>query len=278
MKWWPRSNSTATPARPTKPRPWLFYTLLGVGFYLLFLVNSLPASWVAWAVTKYSGKSVVLTQAQGSLWRGQGEILLNLPPSPPQSIGRTQWSVNPLWLLTGKVGIQLTFDDSLLQGQLHLRAGLQSIAIHQGQLTAPAVIVGNIYTPAKLFSPQGTIQIKTDAMEYSPQGLEGLTTIVWQQAASGLSPVQPLGDYRISLQGKGANAAIKLETIDGKLQLAGTGNWDLFNNGLLRFSGNASARQQQEELKPLLQLLGREQGGRRIISFNTRLLLHKKRP
>jgi general secretion pathway protein N len=80
--------------------------------------------------------------------------------------------------------------------------------------------------------------------------------------SSRLSTLKPMGSYRISLLG-GATPSIALETLEGSLQLAGSGQWV---GSKLRFEGFASAAPERlEALSNLLNIIGRRDGARAII-------------
>jgi general secretion pathway protein N len=79
----------------------------------------------------------------------------------------------------------------------------------------------------------------------------------WNQATSGLTDIAPLGDYRIVLQGEGADLKVSLTTLTGKLKLAGNGQIQF--GRALSFSGTAQAAPDQKEaLSDLLHHIGPE--------------------
>ena len=73
-----------------------------------------------------------------------------------------------------------------------------------------------------------------------------------------------MGSYRLTLSG-GPTPALKLETLEGSLQLTGNGQWV---GGKLRFDGVASATpERQEALANLLNIIGRRDGARALIKI-----------
>jgi general secretion pathway protein N len=73
-----------------------------------------------------------------------------------------------------------------------------------------------------------------------------------------------MGSYRITLMG-GTAPTVRVDTIDGPLQLSGTGQWV---GRRLRFRGEASAEPDSEAaLSNLLNIMGRRSGARSIITF-----------
>ena len=79
--------------------------------------------------------------------------------------------------------------------------------------------------------------------------------------------MRPIGSYRLSLAG-GANRApptLQLQTIEGSLSLVGSGRW---TGSHWSFQGEASAAPEREQaLGNLLNMVGRRQGARSIISL-----------
>nr|WP_309246731.1 type II secretion system protein N [Ramlibacter montanisoli] len=92
----------------------------------------------------------------------------------------------------------------------------------------------------------------------------GRAELVALRVASRLSTLRPMGSYRITLEG-GSQATLRLETLEGSLQLSGTGQWV---GRRLRFRGEASAVPGREAaLANLLNIIGRRTGERSLISI-----------
>jgi general secretion pathway protein N len=80
------------------------------------------------------------------------------------------------------------------------------------------------------------------------------------EVASRLSPIRPLGAYRVRMDWQGQQAQLQLTSLAGPMLLNGNGGID---KGRFHFSGRAQAASGQEErLANLLNLLGqRRQDG-----------------
>jgi general secretion pathway protein N len=87
--------------------------------------------------------------------------------------------------------------------------------------------------------------------------------------SSRISTLAPLGSYRFSLTADGANPGttqMRLTTLEGGLQLSGQGS--LSPGGKSRFMGEAMAAPGREEaLNNLLNIIGRRQGPRSILTI-----------
>jgi general secretion pathway protein N len=127
---------------------------------------------------------------------------------------------------------------------------------------------------AGLGTPWNTLQIEGD-LRLETQGLSvewsagrpavaGRAELVAQRVASRLSTLRPMGSYRITLQG-GTPATLRLDTLEGSLQLSGTGQWV---GARLHFRGEARAAPDREAaLANLLNIIGRRSGPRSLISI-----------
>lgn len=240
---------------------WLKYTALGLLFYAVFLVATVPATWLAWGITRVSHGTINLSQPSGRLWHGNGELVVLLPKATRFSFGHTEWRVNPLWLLTGRLDLGLNTSGSMIQLNGVLRFSRATIYLKDITAVFPAEIASRFYSPIRLLSPKGQIRFSTASLAIKQNAIQGNAELQWQGAGSKLSSVDPLGDYRLVVTGDGETARLELETVRGDLVLSGRGGWDIANEGRIEFVGNAKPRARRLELEPILRLLGRDQGG-----------------
>lgn len=253
---------------------WYGYLFLGVSAYLVFLVVTIPATWLSWGLARITHGAVHLNEEHGSVWLGQARLIVHYPRSTPRDFGQTEWRVNPLWLPLARLQISLkaTGAQSDLMGAVGITP--KRIVLQRSHISADAQMASTFYTPARLLAPKGRLRFSADNLALDKNGLHGNAVITWESAASGLSSVQPLGDYRIDISGTGADAALKLTTLRGDLQLSGTGRWQLLETGELQFNGVARPGSRGQELQSLLNLFGKDQGGgRRTLRLRTRLPL-----
>ena len=274
MKFWRRAKNPEATGQKKVRKPWVAYAALGVSLYVIFLLATLPAAWLAWAINKYSNGALILSQPTGSVWRGSAELLSRYPPSQAQALGRTEWRINPLWLAAGRVRIKAQTLGSRIQGRGLVQLTPGTVRLQETRLAIPASLASQFYAPASLASLKGNFSIDISDLRLDNDGLQGQVEVRWLDAGSALSPVQPLGDYRVTLVGKGKTANINLNTVSGDLELSGRGIWNVTGNGQVRFNGTASPRNRAKELEPMLKLLGRDLGGgRRLLKLNTRITL-----
>ena len=245
----------------------LLYVVLGLVFYLLFLIIQIPASWFAWGLNQYSHGAVRLDPLGGSLWSGNGRLVIYYPQTVPHDFGQTEWSINPGWLFTGRVQMHWRTESPDRRIDTVLRFGGNQTQLLETQAALPASAVSAFYPPASLISPQGQVSLRTGKLVIGG-GLTGNAEIQWQNASSALSSVQPLGTYRLEVSGAGETATLRLTTMQGVLELSGQGQWQA-KTGQVQLTGSAVPRERAAELEPLLKLMGNDQGaGRRALAFN----------
>lgn len=247
----------------------------GLLIVLLTVIAFLPAAWLTPAVEQQSAGRLTLGDPQGSVWRGSaligavnggagndGEVAPLLP-------GRFSWQLSPL-LLLGRV-------DALLQNKEALSAPLpitgswQQWRLGSTAVLLPAERLVAFGAPLNTLQPSGQMRLSWEELlltrSKSGVAIDGRMLLEMTDIASTLSPIKPLGAYRLQLDWHGEKAMLTLATRSGPLMLEGAGQ---FAGGKLRFSGKAQAQEGQEErLAILLNLLGqrRQVGNKNFIAL-----------
>jgi len=254
-----------------KKSRWLLYGIFGLVFYLLFLIIEMPASWFAWGLNRYTQGTVRLDPTAGTLWGGNGRLVIYYPQTTPHDFGKTEWNINPFWLLAGRVqfSLQANYQDRQIKTTLGVARNSFMLKDTEAEFSAP--FAAQIYSPLSLISPQGKVRISAEGLKLSPGKIEGAAALEWLNAGSGLSSVQPLGDYRLEITGADKNTNLKLTTLHGDLEFTGQGQWQP-QSGQVQINGSALPRARAGELESLLSMIGPDQGnGRRSLNINTRL-------
>lgn len=254
---------------PAAPWSWAWGGMAAGG--LLALVLFAPASWLAASLSQVSMGRVRLDDVRGTVWTGSARLLLaggegsNDVAALP---GRLDWRIRPAW---GGVRAQVqaaccTPQPLTLHGQLRWGGGMLLVGDQQSQW--PAAVLAGLGTPWNTLQVEGELLLATRGL--SVEWIEGRVAMTGRAelTASGmssrLSTLRPMGSYRITLNG-GSTSTLQLETLDGALQLAGSGQWV---GSRLRFSGTASAAPDRAAaLANLLNIIGRRSGARSIITI-----------
>ncbi len=267
------ARSTASLHRPASSArtPWAWALLGAVLGALLTLVLFAPAQWLARSVAQASAGQVQLAQAHGTLWNGSAQLLLTGGAASQDRAalpGRVRWQLRPTW---GGLRAQLSAaccTDSPLQLQLRLRWGGAHITLADSQSQWPAAVLAGLGTPWNTLQPQGQLQLRTTNLQADWAAgrmvLGGQAQLDALAMSSRLSTVAPMGSYRFELQG-GEVPTLTLQTLEGSLQLSGSGQWV---GQRLRFAGEATAAPEREAaLANLLNLIGRRSGARSLITL-----------
>jgi general secretion pathway protein N len=256
---------------PTGHAPWRWAVLGASIGVLLALVLYAPARWLTGRVASSTGGQLMLLEPRGTVWTGSAQLVLTGGPGSTDAAmlpTRVDWRLRPAF-----DGLHLMLSSACCTPQpvaMKLRPGLGSTRVEVADTPSrwPAGILAGLGTP------WNTLQLEGD-LDLRPQGLrllwaagrfqvEGRAELTAERVASRLSTLRPMGSYRLTLTG-GSVPALQLSTIDGALQLTGSGQWV---GSRLHFSGEASAAPDRETaLANLLNIIGRRTGARSIITI-----------
>ena len=155
-----------------------------------------------------------------------------------------------------------------MQFELRPRWGGLRLEMADGQSGWPATLLAGLGTPWNTVQASGQLMLSSQALRLELNAgrlqIEGSAQLDVLDLSSRLSTLQPLGSYRLRVEG-GGDTRLSLSTLSGKLQLQGEGQWV---GGRLRFQGQARAEPQHEPaLSNLLNIIGRRQGAQSIITL-----------
>lgn len=243
---------------------------------LLALVLFAPAAWLAQALAAASQQRVLLVQPRGTLWNGSAALVLSAGADSQDAVllpGRLEWTLRPAGL---QAALQLRQDCcmerplllTLQPGFGRLRATLQPPP--DGRLGQwPAAWLSGLGTPWNTLQLGGLLTLNSPGLQFDwVQGrmtLQGSAQFDLLGVSSRLSTLQPLGNYRVQIQGSPQATTLDLSTLQGALQLSGQGQW---SGSRFRFNGEVRAAEGSEAaLNNLVNIIGRRQGARAIITI-----------
>jgi general secretion pathway protein N len=262
----------------------------GLGLALAFITQA-PAHWLTHAVEQASGERVLLPDAQGTVWNGSAQWVLNEGPlniAPSANMARPANTTSLPTRVTWQLGPRI----DLANLRLALSANIASacctpqpvrvdvsplwrglrVQVSDQTSNWPANWLVGLGAPWNTVQPEGQMQLHTTQLQWTHQAgqeqnqgqLQGQAELQMQQLSTRLSTLRPLGTYRVRVQG-GDTMAITLDTLEGSLQLTGSGE---LLNGRVRFNGEASAAPDAEAaLSNLLNILGQRQGAKSILKM-----------
>ena len=248
---------------------WLLAGLLTI---VITIAVFFPATWVAAIVENRTDGRIVLGNAQGTLWRGSATIGAAAGRNDPAGQllpGRFAWHLSPMALL-GSVNAQVENTTALLQ-PVRINGNWRQWRVSSSSIDMPAERLATLGAPLNTLQPSGQMRLAWDTLQIERAGnaanIKGRMTLTMNDIASRLSPIRPLGNYRLAFDWQGQQAKVVLNTQGGPLQLNGNGT---IVNGRLQFSGTAEAAQGYEDrLANLLNLLGQRRriGGKDVIAL-----------
>ena len=251
------------------PRRWALGGALLGG--LLTAALYAPATWLAAVVQSATAGQVLLQEARGTLWNGSARLVLTGGKDSRDHTSlptRLNWTLRPG---LGSASVTLQSDcctSTPVLAQLAPGWNAMTLRLKDSAIELPADMLAGLGTPWNTVALQGQLRLSTAglALQYRAGRAtsQGLTRLEALAVSSRLSPLRPLGSYRLDIQG-GDNAQLHLTTLNGDLQLSGQGQWV---GSRMHFNGEASASPEREAaLSNLLNILGRRQGARSIITF-----------
>jgi general secretion pathway protein N len=230
-----------------------------------------PARWLSHAVENAADGRVILGDARGTVWTGSAQLMLTGGAGSVDMAvlpTRLEWKIRPRW--NGLVADLASECCTSAPVQLRIAPGIGGarVAIADAQSHWPAALLAGLGTPWNTLQFEGDLQLASQGL--SVEWIEGRLAVAGRaelkalRLSSRLSTLRPMGSYRITLAG-GETPTVQLDTLEGNLQLAGSGQWV---GSRLRFSGTASAAPDREAaLSNLLNIIGRRNGASSIITI-----------
>lgn len=258
----------------------------GVGMgAVLGVIAYAPAPWLAQAVWWATDGRLLLAESRGTIWRGDAVVVLTGGAGSREARalpGRLNWQMGLVW---PGVRLNLQQDCCVPQpvaltvrprvGGAQASIGLQQFEDVEGgppvELARwPAAWLSGLGTPWNTLQLEGTARLSARALGVEwVQGrvrLQGEATVALDNVSSSLTTLDHLGSYRLQIQADGqGQAAMRLSTDEGALQLSGQGEW---RPAGVYFRGEALATEaERDALDNLLNIIGRRQGERSVISI-----------
>ncbi len=231
-----------------------------------------PASFLDLALRQAALGRVRLADTSGTIWRGSARLVLaeGAVPGEPEGVvmrglalpGRVSWSLRPLPLVLGLVDATVSIDAT--RPPVRISGNPAELRVGAGSLDLPSAELSRLGSPWNTIKPSAALSMRWNALVIRQGVLDGRASIELRDTASAMTPVRPLGTYRIDVTGTGRNVSLSLATLSGPLQLQGSGTWE--RRAGVRFTATARADgPERAQLLSLLALIGRREGDRTII-------------
>lgn len=234
-----------------------------------------PARWLAWGVGQASHGQMQWPNARGSVWQGSAQLTLSGGAGSRDAHtlpGRLHWHIQPGWP-SWRITLQADCCmDRPIEAQVQAGLSTLSLQLNDHPSRWPAAWLSGLGAPWNTLQAEGQLQLRTESLRVQWAAgrlqMQGLLELQAQAMSSRLSPLKPMGSYRVQIRGTPQGTAtpeLQLSTLQGPLQLQGQGQWV---GSRLRFTGEASAEAGTEAaLSNLLNIIGRRQGERSLLSL-----------
>ncbi|RKW38412.1 MAG: type II secretion system protein N [Lautropia sp.] len=289
---WPwRWHAVANDSRRSKSvkpawfGPWskgriALWTVLSLLVALVTALVLAPASMADWGLKVATHGRVRLADASGSIWHGQGKVVLvdvaalaarerdkpdAVLPLPGVLVpGTIRWDIQVLPLLIGRVQV-LARHDSMAQ-PVEISGTFARPRFSAGSIRLPNVSLSRLGSPWSTVQPTASLALSWEPFEIVNGKANGVASIELRDVASALTPVRPLGAYRLDIDGRQADTMLNMSSIEGPLRLSGEGVFNPSHG--LRFTAWAEVDESERlKLAPLVRLLGRQEGTRTMIKI-----------
>lgn len=233
----------------------LRHLLLGVAFYVLFLIIYLPASLFSGYVSgKLAAAGIQLQNVRGTLWQGEaldariGRVAL----------GRLKWDLSSFGLLVGNLDMDLDFARQDTQGKGNVVLGFGGgLQMHDLDVRMPAEGMGSLFSGLPVSFSGNLLGRITELDVRKGEMFKGKGRIVWQQAALVAPQAADLGDVLIELKPDNNNTRISISDQNERGQLKINLEYMINANGKYRWDGTIGPRgNTPDKLLELLKFLG----------------------
>lgn len=225
---------------------------IGLGIYAVALVVQAPASLVDYGLAQASHGRLRLANAQGTAWNGSGSLEIRDANGRNAIARNASWRVMPESLWRGKVVSRIELDGA--SRAFTIAASLSSAEIGDAEINLPAAALSFAEARLKPLQLSGDLVLGTKNLSFGRGAMQGKITVQWRAAGSAFSPVSPMGSYELRMDGMGKTMTASLATLEGPLQLDGSGNWTAGRKPDLNVTMTVPP-EHREKFTPLLRLI-----------------------
>jgi general secretion pathway protein N len=241
---------------------------LGIAAFVVFLVATTPASFVASQLQRRAAGQVEFLESSGTLWNGRAKARV-ATPGGPFVVERVDWRFLPSRLAAGRIAFDVNVAASGLDANAQLGRGLTDWEVATLQARIKAATLASILPLAGAWRPEGSIEVASPGLTWKDGEARGSANVEWRDATLAFTDVKPLGSYRLEARGEGGPAKLSVTTLSGPLRVSGKGE---LSGSRVSFSGEARGEgDAAKALEPLLDLIGaRRADGARALEVRLR--------
>jgi general secretion pathway protein N len=232
------------------------YIILGLVFYLVFLLTSLPANvvYAYWKQSMGEEVPVFLSGVDGSVWSGKA-AQANIAG---QQFEKLSWHFKPIQLLLGNT--ELAVDFSMQDGYGKGNVGynlLGSVYANDVEAWLPMGLVLPMFDLGSL-KPGGALAVNLSELKIKDHTVAtALGSLAWQDAEITILKPMPLGSLQVELEPTDDGIKGVISDMGGPLQAEGLVTVD--KEGKYNFNAEIAVRDpQQRDLANAIRSLGRQ--------------------
>jgi len=214
-----------------------------------------PATLVDAGLLSASEGRLRLAEAEGTLWSGTGQLEIRGTGGGIGPATRLAWHLRPGGLLHAQLTFEIRSDRDPLSFPLAI--SWSRIELANASISLPAAALGVGVPRLAPLGLTGELRIHVAELTVVRGAMTGAATLQWRAAGSALTPISPLGDYEVRFNADGLATHAVLSTLEGPLQMQGTGTWSTGVAPTFLAAVHVPA-DYQEQLVPLLRLIAVE--------------------
>lgn len=225
---------------------------VGIGTYLATLVAMAPGTLIDAGLEGASNGRLRLAQAQGTIWAGAGLIEIRDVGGRNAIARDVSWRVLPESLWRGRLVCEVALDRAAHRFPVTITFSQFELA--NADINFPAAVLALAEPRLKPLRLSGDVLLHTTNVSVGHGGMRGDAVLQWRAAGSAFSPVSPIGSYELRFDGQGNTVHALLSTLQGPLQLDGSGSWTKGRNAEFQATVRVPP-QHREQLAPLLRMI-----------------------
>ena len=225
---------------------------IGIGIYLATLIATAPGTLIDAGLQQASNGRLRIAQAQGTIWAGEGLIEIRDVGGRNAIARDVSWRVLPQSLWRGRLVCEVALDRAARRFPVTM--SLSQFEVANADINFPAAVLALAEPRLKPLRLSGDVLLHTTSLSVGHGGIRGDAVLQWHTAGSAFSPVSPIGSYELRFDGQGKSVHALLSTLQGPLQLDGSGSWT--NGRKAEFQATVRVPQEhREQLAPLLRII-----------------------
>ena len=193
--------------------------------YLVTLGATVPAAWVARALERAASDRLLVRAPTGTVWAGSARVFARPRAGPPIELGELRWRSRWTALLAGSFASDIAIGSA--GKSAHFELSPFGMSLQELDISLPGHAIVAFAPELETFGPDGVLRLRSDSLRVEGDSILGLAEIEWGQVRFARAPGLALGSHVARLRGGGSKVVIELGTLDGPVQISGSGQWEL---------------------------------------------------